>query len=195
MTPEGLSIAKFNFLSAREGQVRVCGLGEACGGLIWQSDPNPGAPQNVIRIKVGVTVPLMASAGASLHVRGLANAVKTAGVYPLAAPIIEENILVKGDVAFNRCETVPLQVSGQRGGAEGTWQWVAADESAVFYLLTDMAPGVWYLLAIELQNPLMPQPSPTEAAGKLVVEVRSQGSSDVLQNRMATPPVLLPGEY
>ena len=171
----------------------MCGLGEACGGLIWQSDPNPGAPQNVIRIKIGVSVPLLA--GASLHVRGLANAVKTAGVYPLVAPIIEENIVVKGTVAFKRCETVPLQVSGQRGGAEGTWQWVAAEESAVFYLLTDMAPGVWYLLAIELQNPLMPQPSPTEPPGNLVVEARSQGSSDVLQNRMATPPKLLPGEY
>jgi hypothetical protein len=188
-----LKILQARFLSIRENTVRECALGESCGGWVWQSDPDPGSPNNVITIKFGLSVPLLVAAGASIHVKGLRNAVKSAGIHPLERDVVEEDISEFDNGAFfTRCSRPPLRVSGRPGGANNTWEWRQADESAVFHLNSDLSPGVWYYLYIKLQNPMVPQLSPARLeAGVLRIEVRTSArESDVLENRVS---VMRPG--
>jgi len=196
-----LKIIKPNFLDVRDGAVRECGPGETCGGLIWQTDPDPGSPHNVIKIRVGVSAPLLAAAGTSIHVKGLRNAVKQEGIHDLAASVREEDIFLKKDSAggekFKRCRPAALGVSGAMGGRNNTWKWVQADQSAVFHLTTDLFPGVWYYFEIGITNPLVPQNSPADPTANpmLWIEVRTANRvSDLLENRMATPS-LISGQY
>jgi len=83
------------------------------------------------------------------------------------------------------------------GGRNNTWEWVQADQSAVFHLTTDMFPGVWYFFEIGITNPLVPQNSPADPTANpmLWIEVRTAiRVSDLLENRMATPS-LISGQY
>jgi len=190
-----LKIVQSRFLSIRDGVVRECGTGESCGAWVWQSDPDPGSPYNVMTIKFGVSVPLLAAAGTSIHVKGLLNAVKSEGVHALEGNIIEEDISEFGeDKTFRACNRPPLNVSGEPGGAVNTWKWVQADESAVFHLLSDVNPGVWYYLKIKLQNPMVPQESPaSQERGLVRIQVRTSArESDALENRVS---YLVPEQY
>ena len=180
-----LKILRGSFLNVLDGVVRECGPGEPCGGWAWQSDPNPGSPNNVVTIKMGVSVPLLAAAGASIHVIGLRNAIKGEGVHPLYTPVETREIQISPDKKFEACfKEEPLQVSGEPGGVAGTWKWRQQDESANFHLLSDVNPGVWYEFRIRLQNPMRPQGSPAEGVNpSLRLQVRT-ADADPIENRL-----------
>lgn len=199
-----LKILQSRFLSIRENKVRECGIGESCGAWVWQSDPDPGSPNNVITIKFGLSVPLLVAANASIHIKGLRNAVKSAGIHALEGVVVEDDISeFDNGFFFTRCSRPPLRVSGSPGGADNTWEWRKADESAVFHLKSDLSPGVWYSLQIKLQNPMVPQPSPASLeVGVLRIEVRTSArESDPLENSVSVmrpgsqPGDLGPGQY
>jgi len=179
-----LKILRGSFLNVLDGRVRECGPGEPCGGWAWQSDPNPGAPYNIVTIQFGVSVPLLASSGASIHVKGLRNAIKDEGIYPLAAPAEQGDIEISQGEMFVACSSTPLKVSGGPGGPDDTWSWVQQDESANFYLKSDLNPGIWYYLHISLKNPMVPQESPAEGANpSLILQVRGT-AADAFENRL-----------
>ena len=195
-----VQVARRRLLSVREGTVRECGPGEPCGAVVWQSNASPGSSANVLTIKFGLSTPLLASQAASLTLKGLRNAVMTEGVHPLEGAVVEEHISDFADGrTFTACSASPLRVAGEDSGdassGDGTWRWRQRDEAAIFYLESDLSPGIWYYLRIGLGNPLEPQDSPAsspaQGAEPMAFEVQAHQAA-ALENPVAVDPGRLP---